>query len=260
MKSKQMIFSLGISLALLITAACNAESKRSEPVSTTTDKGTSTAPPAKEAAERDKALVRIVHAVPGGQALDAFVGDTKEFTNITYNTVTPYKEVPSLRHVHKQFALRPAGQDAAPPLAKDTEGIGSGSHYTVIALPTVDGRTTLRVLADKLTPPPAGKASVRIVNASLDAGEVNVFVKGQEKELFHGVNFQTATSYNDLNPQTVTLEVRPEGKKDVLLTVPNVAFEGAHRYTIILLGKAKGTPRLEAIKVDDLLIAATPSP
>jgi hypothetical protein len=248
---------LSILLALLLAAACNDESNRSEPVSTKTDKGTSTAPPAKEAEKRDKALVRVIHAMPGSQALDAFVGDTKEFPHVAYKTVTPYKEVPD---VHKQFALKPTGQDRGAPIAQNTEAISGGDHYTAIVLPAADGSTTLRVVADKLTPPAAGKASVRVINASFDAGEVDVFVKDKEKGLFNGVNFQTATNYKDIDPQTVTLEVRPEGKKDVLLAVPNLSFEAGHRYTIIVMGKAKGAPKLEAVKVDDLLIGATPYP
>ena len=67
-------------------------------------------------------------------------------------------------------------------------------------------------------------------------------------------------NYDDVDPQTGALEIRPEGKKDVLLSVPNVNFETGHRYTIIVLGKAKGAPKLEAVKVDDLLIGATPYP
>lgn len=259
MKSKK-VFSLSIVLALLFMVACTPESERTEPVTTKTDKGASTAAPAKEAGKRDKALVRVVHALPGFAALDTFVGDAKEFANVAYKAVTPYKEVPG---VQERFVIRPAGQDGAQPFAQYTEGISGGDHYTAIALPAPDGKATLRVVADKLTPPPSGKASVRIVNASPDAGEVDVFVKGKGEELFDGVNPETVTDYSEIDPMTGTLEVRPEGKKNVLLTVPAVTFEPGHLYTIILTGKAKGAPKLEAVKIDDQLIGASsalPSP
>lgn len=262
MKSNRKVISSGFALALLFVAACTPESQRTEPVTTTTDKGASTAPPAKEAEKRDKALVRVVHALPGFAAVDAFVGGTKEFNNIAYRAVTAYKEVPDN---HEQFAIRPAGQDSAEPFAQNSEGISGGNHYTAIAMPATDGKATLRVVSDKLTPPASGKASVRVVHASPDAGEVDVFVKGRSDTLFGGVNQQTVTNYNDVDPMTVTLEVRPQGSKNVVLTVPNVTFDAGHLYTIVVAGKAKGMPKLEAIKIDDQIGAvgslyARPSP
>jgi hypothetical protein len=257
MKGDRKPFLLSIAIGLLL-AACNTESQLKEPVTTTTDKGASTAAPAKEAEKRDKALVRVVHAIPGGAAVDAFVGGTKEFPNVAYKTVTPYKEVPD---AYEQFVIKPAGRDSAQPLAQNSEGISGGNHYTAIGMPTADGKTTLRVIADKITPPAAGKASVRIIHASPDTDEVDVFVKGTNKELFDSVDFQTVTNYNEIDPMTVSLEVRPEGKNDVLLNLQNVTFDAGHLYTIIVSGKSKGAPKLEVIKIDDQIGAyASPSP
>jgi hypothetical protein len=247
---------LGALLSLFFLAACTPESQRGEPVTTTTDKGASTAPPAKEAEKRDKALVRVVHALPGFAAVDTFVGSNKEFGEITYKTVTPYKEIADVQEV---FVIKPAGKDGAAPFAQNSEGISGGDHYTAIAMPAPDGKATLRVISDKLTPPPSGKASIRIINASPDAGEIDVVVKGRDGNLFGGVNPETVTTYTEVDPTTVSLEIRPQGKKNVLLTVPAFTFDAGHLYTIVLTGKAKGEPKLEAIKIDDqLLKGATP--
>jgi hypothetical protein len=254
------LFSLGVLLALLFMAACSPESQRMEPVTTTTDKGATTAPPAKDAEKHDKALVRVIHALPGFAAVDTFVGNNKEFGDIIYKTVTPYKEVADVQEL---FVIKPAGKDSAAPFAQNSEGISGGDHYTAIAMPAPDGKATLRVVADKLTPPPSGKASVRVINASPDAGEVDIVVKGKEHNLFGGVNPETVTTYNEIDPMTVSLEVRPQGKKNVLLTVPAITFDAGHLYTIVLTGKANGAPKLEAIKVDDQLIGraqTSPSP
>jgi Domain of unknown function (DUF4397) len=257
MKDKRFI-SMIIAMAVSLMAACALESGRTESVTTTTDKGTSSAPPAKEAEKRDKALVRVVQALPEFQKVDAYVGDSKEFPNVTYKTVTPYKEVPDAL---EQFAIRPAGQDSTQPLAQNREGITGGDHYTAIAMPSTDGKATLRVVSDSLTPPPAGKASVRIINASPDAGEVNVYIKDKANAIFDGVNSQTVTFYKEVDPMTGTLEVRPQGKTDILLAVPNATLEAGHIYTYVITGKVNGTPKLDAVKIDDQLVAAgTPSP
>src|SRR5262245_58201025 len=174
--NSRKVFSLIIAMALPWMVACTSESQRTEPVTTTTEKGASTAPPAKEAEKANKALVRVVNALPGPAPVDAFIGDTKEFSNVAYKAVTPYKETPD---VQKQFVIRPAGKDSAQPLAQNTEGISGGDHYTAIAMPASDGQPTLKVVSDNLTPPPSGKASVRVINASPDADEVDVFIKGK---------------------------------------------------------------------------------
>ena len=244
-------FSVGLMTALLLMVACTPESQRTEPVTTTTDKGASTAPPAKEAEKANKALVRVVNALPGSAPVDAFIGQTKEFNVVAYKTVTPYKETAD---VQKQFAIRPAGQDSAQPIAQNTEGISGGDHYTAIAMTKSDGQPTLRVIADRLTPPATGKASVRVINASPDAGELDIFLKGKEGELFGGVNPDAVTSYKEIDPGTTALEVRPQGKTNVLLIVPALKVEPGHLYTIILTGKAKGAPKLEAVKIDDHLV------
>src|SRR5215475_3114566 len=223
--NSRKVFSLIIATALLWMVACTSESQRTEPVTTTTEKGASTAPPAKEAEKANKALVRVVNALPGTAPVDAFIGDTKEFSNVAYKAVTPYKETPD---VQKQFVIRPAGKDSAQPLAQNTEGISGGDHYTAIAMPASDGQPTLKVVPDKLTPPPSGKASVRVINASPDAGEVDVFVKGNEDELFGGVDPDSVTDYKEIDPMTGSFEVRPEGKSNVLLTVPAFRVEAGH--------------------------------
>jgi Domain of unknown function (DUF4397) len=253
MKGK-IVFSLSIAMVVLFAMACATESDRTEPVTTTTDKGTSSAPPAKEAEKRDRSLVRLVQALPDFERLDAFVGENKEFPNVTYKTVTQYKEVPDTQ---EQFAIRPAGQDSAQPIAQNREGIRGGDHYTAIAMPATDGKPTLRVVSDSLTPPPDGKASVRIIHASPDAGEVNVFLQGKANATFEGVNPQTVTLYKEVDPMTTALEVRPQGKTDILVTVPNATFEAGHIYTYVIAGKSTGAPKLEAIKIDDRLVGAT---
>jgi hypothetical protein len=251
MKDKRF-FSIMMGAVLLFMAACMSESERTEPVTTTTDKGTSSAPSANEAEQRDMALVRFVQALPDVGRVDAFVGNNKEFSNVSYKSVTPYKEVSDAQ---EQFALRPAGQDSAQPLAENREGIRGGDHYTAIAMPATDGKPTLRVISDSLTPPPDGKASLRIVNAA--PGEVNVFLGNETSASFAGVNSQTVTFYKEVDPMRTTIEVRPQGKPDVLLTVPNVTLEPGHIYTYVIAGKPSG--RLEAIKIDDRLVGAAGS-
>lgn len=263
--NKHMTVRMVVALAaLLLAAACSSEPNQNQPVTTTTNTGTTNAPPASEVKQRGNALVRVVHAVPGGASVDVFADDTKVFTSIAYKTASPYKEVSGERHT---FRIRPAGQDTAQPLAENSEGLSDGKHYTVVAWAGNDGKPALYIVNDDLVPPSSGKAKVRIIHASPDAGEVDVYAKEGNKKLFGGVNALKETSYSEFEPMSGTLEVRPEGKNNAVLTIPNVKFDAGDTYTIVVLGKAQGTPKLEAMIVEDKLggapattSKATPSP
>src|SRR5215471_655426 len=159
---------------LVLAAACSQETKQTQPVATKSDSGTSTAPPAKEAEQRDNALVRMINTVPGNPAVDVYADDNKLFDGISFKTVTPYKEVSDQRHT---FRVKPKGQADAQSLVEESESLSGGKHYTVIVMPDTNNKVQLKVVNDNLTPPPADKAEVRVIHASADAGDVDVVAK-----------------------------------------------------------------------------------
>lgn len=256
MNHASRLIAAALAAVLALTAACAAESKRTESVTTTTDKGTSIAPPAKEAEKRNRALVRFVHAVPDGAAVDVFAGEAKTFPHLAYKTVTSYQELPEGQHT---FRVRVSGLDSSPPLAAGGEGLSGGKHYTVITQPSTDTLTpTLRVVNDNLTPPSKGKAKVRIIHASQDAGAVDVYIKGQDQALFSGVSIQSESGYSEVEPMNATLEVHPPGQKQTVLAALSVRFDPDKIYTVIIVGRAQGAPRLEAVVVEDQLTSIAP--
>src|SRR5262245_12796603 len=178
---------------ILSAAACSRESNQTQQVTTNTEKGTSTAPPANEVEKRDNALVRVVHAIPKAPALDLFADDQKAFDNVNFGKVTPYREVPD--KLRMDLKIRNTGQDGSAPLAENSERIGSGKHYTVIAFPESDGHPALTVVNDDLKPPDSNKAKVRFINASPDVGEVDVYPRAGKDALFDGVNFKSEAGY-----------------------------------------------------------------
>ena len=252
--SKQVKFGLLLA-ALFLAAACSSEPKQTQPVISKSDSGTSTAPPAKEASQRDNALVRVINAVPGTKAIDVFADDQKVFEGVSFKSVTPYKELSDNRH---SFRVREAGKDNEQPIAENSEGLSGGKHYTILILPNQNDKTTVSIIDDNITAPPDNKAEVRVINASPDAGEVDIVDKSANKKVFSGVNFQSNTRYTALDPTKTTFEVRQEGQDKPVLTVPNANFEKGKYYTIIVAGHTKGMPKLQALMVEDQL-AGTPA-
>jgi Domain of unknown function (DUF4397) len=254
---KRPIMLVLVLVALLLAVACSSESKQNQSVATKTDSGASTAPPASEAAKRDNALVRVINTIPGNKSFDVYADDQKIFGAIPFKDVTPYKELSVSRH---SFRLRTAGQSDAQPLAENSEGLSGGRHYTIVVMPGANGQASMYVLNDNLTTASDDVAKVRVINASPDAGELNVVEKQQNKELFSGVNFESGTSYASVNPMSTTLEVRQEGQDKPIVTVPNAKFEKGKYYTIVVAGNLKGGPAIQTLMVEDQLgTSTTPS-
>jgi hypothetical protein len=237
-------------MALILTVACSSESRQTQPVSTKSESGASTAPASSEVAKRDNALVRVINTIPGNASFDIFAGDQKIFESVGFKNVTAYKELSDDLHA---FRVRTAGQDTSQPLTEKSQNLGGGRHYTIVVMPGTNEKTTLYVVNDNITTPPADKAQVRVINASPDAGEIDIVQKQENKELFSGVNFETGTSYMNVDPMQTTLEVRQEGQDKPIVTVPNANFEKGKFYTIVVTGKMKGMPTLQTLMVEDQL-------
>ena len=250
---KKSIAQLGWLVIPLMVAGCQSDTTENSPVTTKSPAGTSTAPSSEAAEERDTALVRVVHAIPGGGNVDVFAGDTRAFDNLAFKAVTPYRELDGQRYT---FHLRAAGQNQTEPLASNTEGLDDGDYYTVFAVPGDGDVATLRVVQDDHSRPADGKARVRVVHASRDAGEVDLYAAGRDDSLFDGIDFRSVTDYDEIDPVAGALELRPEGESTVALSVPDVRLDAGKSYTIVVVGGVKGTPRLEAFVIEDQAMAA----
>jgi hypothetical protein len=176
------------------------------------------------------------------------------FESVAYKEVTPYKALPAN---FDDFAVKPAGQATAAPLAENSESIVGGRHYTVVIFPQLDAdktaekQVTLNVIADDLQEPTAGKARVRVINAAAGTDDVEVFLRGQKDAIFGDVDFKETIAYKEIDPVQTTVEWRntTAGKE---LGSKAVNFEAGKTYTIVIAGKTDGAKnRFETIVVED---------
>lgn len=245
----------GIALLLIASAlplACERAETRTTPVTTTTPAGSSTAPSAAAAAIRDEALVRVVHAIPFGSAMDVYAGDLVAFDAVGFKSVTSYRALDGTRYV---FSLRPAGMTNAKPLATNTEALEDGRYYSIFALPGEGRGVHLRVVSDQLDRPSDGKARLRVVHGGDGLASIDVRATGSDTAVLQGVNFQAVTDYRDVNPFNGAIEVQADGK--AVLMLPNAHLEAGRFYTMVIVGSTRGSPPLEAFIVEDQLAPAT---
>jgi hypothetical protein len=224
---------------VLLAAGC--KEKRDTGIATTGEGAPGASSEALE--EKDLALVRVVNAIPGEPALVIFAGDSAAFSGIGYKTATQFREIPDDR-----FNFKLGSREN--PLAENRENLDGGERYTIVAMPDAGGadKRNLRVLDDDSKTVPTDKARVRVINAIPGDLEISVYVRGREDPLFDGVNFKSEAGWTEFDPVAGTLEVRPQGKKNVLVSQPNVKFEGGKSYTFIVSGTSA---KPEIIKIED---------
>ncbi len=180
---------------ILVNAACSPQT--SGPSVTTTSEGQVTGGPAgKDAAEAGTALVRFVNADPNSPNLELWAGDQTLFPSTEYKAITHYELVP---RGYTQFKLRSKGNKED--LVASRRELFPGRHYTFIALPAKKGPTQLVGLSDNLGALDPGSSRVRLINATRDVDDLDLFKEGTTTRIAHGVDAGATTSFTDLTPE-----------------------------------------------------------
>jgi hypothetical protein len=184
------------------------------------------------------AYLRLAHLSPDTPTVDVYVDSAADASRsfvvpgVSYGAVSDYKPLPADDYV---ISMRPAGAPASSPaVISATVAARPGAAYTVAGT----GRSAelgLSVLNDKLDMPPAGKASVRVINAALsvpsaDVGPVNGPAWAQ------GVKFGTETDYRDCPLGNWNLKVTSGGTDT---TLPLKLADNS-TYTVVLIDKGNG--------------------
>lgn len=232
-----------VAAAILCVASCGRQVPA--PTETTTSLGrTSVAPAGTVVADDADALVRFVNADPEGKGRAILAHGEPLFSGIEYKQTTPYLAIP--RSV-EEFELQDA--DTSQRIAVSRRALLIGRHYTLVALPRERFDSRLAVMQDNLYLLEPGRARVRLVNATLDVDELDLYAVSSQKTVLHGVDPATATSFVDVDAGT--FEVHPRGQ----LAPPqlaNLPVEADRVYTFVVVGDAAD---LELVRIEDDILA-----
>jgi hypothetical protein len=250
-------------LAILVTASLliGCQSKQNEPIrSSSSSGGTSMAPSGERADQRNMALVRFINADPAMKTVSAYMDSNQAFADVSFKTVTPYREVPDGSHdfhLGKNASMQ-AGRDNDNTdkygRVSESKSLSSGNYYTVVLRPD-DSKNNfapkLDVIKDDFGSPSKDKAQIRVINAAASAGKVDIYTRPKNDKLFGGVDVSSSPSYKDVDPGNVTLDVRPDGKNNALFTLPATMVDAGHYYTVVITGKGTNGRNLDAVIVED---------
>jgi len=202
------------------------------------------AAPAASAAAGGTGWIRLAHLSPDMPATDVYLysfgNPDARFVlhHVAYGNVSAYQSVPAGDY---SIAMRMAGASAtSQPVLSASVTITAGHAYTAAAIGPKPG-LRLQVLDDDLTTP-AGKALVRVVQASLKDQTVTVSWDGQP--IASQLAFPTVTSYQAVSPGSESVTVR-----DATGTTSSaVTLTAGSVHTLVVLDASRG---LEIANLED---------
>jgi hypothetical protein len=227
--------------AVLWTTGCTPLT--TDPSVTTTSEGEKTeAPAGKSAAQQGNALVRVVNANAEGKGLDIVWGSETLFGDVAYKSITAYVGVP---RGLAQFKLRAAG--GTEDLSAGHRELLSGRHYTLVALPKEKGDARLRFLSDNLGLLEPGETRVRLINATTDVNDLDLFIAGTPNRVLHGIDAGAVAATSFVDMEAGNVEIRSPTRPAPTL-VAKLKVEGDRLYTFIVVGTASA---LDVVQIVD---------
>lgn len=184
--------------------------------------------------------VRLAHLSPDTPSVDVYLyafgnPDAKiVLQHVGYGALSPYQRLAVGRYT---VAMRGAGADPdSDPVISTNLEVKSGEALTVAGF----GRTAslkIEILTDSLSTPP-GKATLRVIQASLTNPEVDVSTGAGS--VAENLRFPGVTGYQPVDPGSTVVHVTGDTSEADLPT----NFATASIHTVVVLDSASGELRL----------------
>lgn len=186
--------------------------------------------------------IRVFHASPNSPPVDVYINDNLVLRELDYKEFSEYLTVmPGMYNVK----VYPAG-DISMPVINENLSVESNTAYTIAAIGELPEISLLPIM-DPYMPRPTNKSAyVRFVHLSPNAPAVDITLPDSQV-LFSDIEYTEQSEYIRVNPGKYTLQVRPAGMEQVVLSIPNVNLMPGKIYTIYAVGLIGEEPPLEAI-------------
>ncbi|MBS7564837.1 DUF4397 domain-containing protein [Mucilaginibacter sp. Bleaf8] len=188
------------------------------------------------AAAPARALVSVVNASPGSQALDFYLDQNKANNQaMIYGDGIDYIQAYTGKRT-ATFYLSGTQQK----IKSDTLTLQQNQFYTLY-LTNMPAQAEYFLVRDSINRPAAGKATIRLVNVSPNAPAVDLAIKNGAV-LATNKSYKSASAFIPVNGNsTYTFEIRQAGTNNVLVTLTDVKIKGDAIYTVWLQGLNNGS-------------------
>lgn len=185
--------------------------------------------------------VRLVNAADDPAALDLYAGDSAIAGTVATGTAGAYASLGAGTYT---MHLKATGSNATASSASRT--VASDTSYTVVAYSTGEALKSV-LLTDDEDAPTSGSAKLRVFNASIEAGALDVYVTTPDASLasstpyVQGLATERVASYVEYGAGTWRIRVTGNGdKSDLRLDIPSIALTDQEIATLVLTSTPGG--------------------
>ncbi|HJV68127.1 DUF4397 domain-containing protein [Ideonella sp.] len=185
--------------------------------------------------DSNDATVRLVNASPGYAALDLYVADTVEASDVAFGAGSDYTNVKS---GEVSNVLTAAGSTTE--LLNQTRSLGSGKKYTIVAYGW-EGALKSVIMTDDESAADSNKTKVSVLNTAIDAGELDVYLTGTDESLesstpiASGVDAGSQSGFSSVASGTYRLRVTGAGDtEDLRLDIPSITLDSTKVLTLVM--------------------------
>ena len=176
----------------------------------------------------DQARLRLMNAAPGLQPVDLLSDDTLLSGPISTTLTSAYLQLASGTHT---FKLVPAGTTQSE-LISATLQLEAGKDYSLVLIED-GGAAQMLLLPDNNSLPKVGKARLRFVQASPQAGELDLLVQGGQALLIQQT-YQTIPQYTEIAAGTYDFELRSTKTMTAVLDLPGITLAEGTVNTLVV--------------------------
>lgn len=177
------------------------------------------------------AYVAIYHASPNAPELDVIV-DERPVNRLEFTDYTGYL---NFYTGERNFKINPF--NASNSLVDTTITFRDGAFYSLFIVNNLPNVEALAV-RDSASAPSEGKAKVRFINLSPDAGSLQVTANDKDSSIFDAGDFKQPSNFVEMDAASSSFVLKPAGSSDELVTVPDIELRPGRFYTIIARGFA----------------------
>lgn len=177
------------------------------------------------------AAVGIYHASPNTNALDIVVGNNGAINSepFSYGDYSGYLNFyPGDRSIRFTEHL-----NGAVAIVDTTVTFVGNKYYSIFlagSLPNVEAL----VLVDSADTPASGKAMLRVIHLSPDAGALSVSVDGENT--FSDISFMEGSVFKQINAGTLDFQLISQDEDEVLLNIPQREIKSGKYVSLLIKG------------------------
>lgn len=188
-----------------------------------------------------------MHALPGISSVDIDIADDITIENLDYKEVSGYFPIgPG----NNQVQVYPAGEREQPIISTEVN-LPPSEAITLAITGTQSAVDVLPIIQYYQTIDPQ-ESRIRFTHLAPGAPAFDIILLDGNIGFFD-VGYTQTTDYISITPGTYSLEVRPAGEEEVILTAENLVFAAGKAYTIYAVGLIEGNPALEIISLEEAL-------